>query len=500
MWGGVETYFYFGQMQGEKANYQTVWDECLKFIKANISQEHFETWFQPVVPISLKQRILTIRVPTMFYYEFIEANFWQLLKTAVHRVLGAEGKLVYSVIVKDGKTNKDKETLTLPSSSISVPQNQPALPRLTDKLDEDGKYGKQIVNPFVIPGLRSVNINSQLKKQLSFDNFVEGECNRMARAAGFAVAKNPGNTSFNPLFIYSDVGLGKTHLAHAIGLETKANFPQKTVLYVDSEIFLQQYVEAVKDKNVNDFVHFYQMLDVLIIDDIQFLAKKDKTQEVFFHIFNFFQRENRQLVITSDKSPSAMMGFQQRLLSRFKWGLSADLQIPDKETRVRIIKKKLQNSGITDIGEEVIDYLAYRIVTNVREIEGALISIMAQSSLSHKTITVELAKQMIDKFVQNTIHEISIDYIQKVVCDYFNIPVYQMLSKSRKGEIVTVRHTSMYFAKKYTDLSLAQIGARSGDKDHATVLHACRSVENQKATNAKYAADLNNIDKILKNA
>ncbi len=486
-------------MLEENNNCQTIWNECLKIIQSNTSPEHFETWFQPVVPVSLKQQELTIQVPSMFYYDFIENNFWQLLKTAVRHVMGPDGKLSYSVVMLDDKTGKKKKTLTLPHSSSEVGSNQPAMPPLSSGSDSE-KQGRTIVNPFVIPGLKTMNINSQLKPELNFDNFVEGECNRLARAAGFAVAKNPGKTSFNPLFIHSEVGLGKTHLANAIGLETKVNFPDKTVLYVDAETFLQQYIEAAKAQTINDFIHFYQMLDVLIIDDVQFLSKKEKTQEAFFHIFNFFQRENRQMVITCDKSPSTLTGFEQRLLSRFKWGLSADLQIPDKETRVRIIKKKLLNIGVTDIDEEVIDYLAYRIVTNVREIEGALISILAQSSLNRKTITVELAKQMIDKFVQNTIHEISIDYIQKVVCDYFNIPVYQMLSKSRKGEIVQVRHASMYFAKKYTNLSLAQIGARSGDKDHATVLHACRAVENQRATNAKYAADLNNIDKILKNA
>ena len=486
-------------MLEENSNCQMIWNECLKIIQSNISQEHFETWFQPIVPVALKQQELTIQVPSMFYYDFIEKNFWQQLKAAVRSVMGPDGRLAYSVIViQDGKSGKEKKTLTLPHSSADTCNNQPTRPPLSTAADEE-KQSRKIVNPFVIPGLKALDINSQLNPQLNFDNFIEGECNRLARAAGFAVAKNPG-TSFNPLFIHSDVGLGKTHLAHAIGLETKANFPDKTVLYVDAETFLQQYVQASRDNTVNDFIHFYQMLDMLIIDDVQFLAKKEKTQEAFFHIFNFFQRENRQMVIVSDKSPSSLSGFEQRLLSRFKWGLAADLQIPDKDTRVRIIKSKLVNSGITDIDEEVVDYLAYRIVTNVREIEGALISILAQSSLNRKTITVELAKQMIDKFVQNTIHEISIDYIQKVVCDYFNIPVYQMLSKSRKGEIVQVRHTSMYFAKKYTNLSLAQIGARTGDKDHATVLHACRAVDNLRATNAKFAADLNNIDKILKNA
>ncbi|MCF6356810.1 MAG: chromosomal replication initiator protein DnaA, partial [Draconibacterium sp.] len=249
----------------------------------------------------------------------------------------------------------------------------------------------------------------------------------------FAVAKSPGGTAFNPLLIYGGVGLGKTHLAHAIGIEIKNNHPTKTVLYVSSEKFTHQFIDSVKNNNHNDFVHFYQMIDVLIIDDVQFFAGKEKTQDVFFHIFNHLHQTGKQIVLTSDKAPVEMQGLEQRLLSRFKWGLSADLQAPGLETRIAILERKMYNEGL-ELPKEVVEYLAYSITTNVRELEGALISLLAQSSLNKKAITLDLAKQMIDKFVKNTAKEVSIDYIQKVVCDYFDLPMELLKSKTRKRE------------------------------------------------------------------
>ena len=471
--------------------YQSVWEQCLQIIKDNIDEGNFATWFQPIKAIGLKDKVLTVQVPSLYYYEWIEGNYWQLLKSAIHRVLGKEGKVEYKILVVN------EQTMTLPTSGIGVVSSQDK--KLNIHIDEDTDQ-KEIPNPFVLPGLKKLNIQSQLNKDLNFDNFIEGECNSLARAAGFAIAKDPGKTAFNPLFLYSGVGLGKTHLAHAIGLQTKIYHPDLTVLYVDADTFLQQYVEAARGNNINDFVHFYQMLDMLIIDDIQFLANKTKTQETFFHIFNHFHQKGKQIIITADKSPAEIAGFEQRLLSRFKWGLSADLQSPDRETRVRIIRNKLYRNGIDSIPEEVIEYLSCRIVTNIREIEGAIISIMAYSTLYKKKITVESAKQMIDKFVRNTAHEISIDYIQKVVCNYFNVKLEDLFTSSRKRDIVQVRQVSMHFAKKYTDLSLAQIGAQCGNKDHATVLHACRTVDNLKATDRHFKVQLEEIDKILKNS
>ncbi|MDD3011280.1 MAG: chromosomal replication initiator protein DnaA, partial [Bacteroidales bacterium] len=297
--------------------------------------------------------------------------------------------------------------------------------------------------------------------------------------------------------VYSAVGLGKTHLVHAIGLQTKNNYPDKTVLYITSEQFIQQFLDSVKNNNQNDFIHFYQMMDVLIVDDVQFLAGKEKTQDVFFHIFNHLHQRSKQIILTSDKPPVEMKGLEARLLSRFKWGLAADLQIPDLETRIAILNKKLYNDGI-EISKEVIDYIAYSIPTNVRELEGALISILAQSSLNKKVINLDLARQMIDKYVKNTTREISIDYIQKVVCDYFNLPLELINSKTRKREIVQARQLAMFFSKKHTKSSLATIGLYCGNKDHATVLHACRTVNNLIETDKQFKVFVEEIEKKIK--
>jgi len=472
-------------------DFKAVWNECLKIIKDNIPSKSFDTWFMPIKPIALHGQVLTIQVPSLYYHEWIEGNYWQLLKNAIQKVLGPDGKLEYNILVTS------ETTITLPPSGVGkvgIQKKKPPIP-IDEDIDE-----KEIPNPFVVPGVRELNISSQLNENLNFDNFVEGDCNRLARAAGYAIAHNPGKTAFNPMFIYSGVGLGKTHLANAIGLEAKEKYPEMTVLYVPAEVFLQQYIASVRGNNISDFVRFYQMLDMLIIDDIQSLSGKTATQDTFFQIFNYFQQKGKQLIMTADKSPAEIMGFEKRLLSRFKWGLSTDLQVPDKETRIKIIENKLYSNGISFIPEEVVEYIAYRVVSNVREIEGAIISIMAQSSLNQKKITVDLAKQMIEKFVKNTAREISVDYIQKVVCDYLQVSVSDMFSCSRKRNIVQARQWAMYFIKKYTEHSLAHIGTLCGDKDHATVLHACRTVKNMKETDKKFKEKLDEIDKIIRNS
>jgi chromosomal replication initiator protein len=283
-------------------------------------------------------------------------------------------------------------------------------------------------------------------------------------------------------------------LANAIGIEIKKNYPNKTVLYVSSEKFTHQFIDAVRNNTQNDFVHFYQMIDVLIIDDVQFFAGKEKTQDVFFHIFNHLHQNGKQLVLTSDKPPVELQGMEQRLLSRFKWGLSADLQAPDLETRIAVLNKKMYADGI-ELPKEVVEYLAYSITSNIRELEGALISLIAQSSLNKKAITLDLAKQMIDKFVKNTAREVSIDYIQKVVCDYFSLPLDLMKSKTRKREVVQARQIAMYFSKSLTKSSLATIGMHCGGKDHATVLHACRTVNNLMETDKRFKVYVTDIEK-----
>ena len=418
-----------------------------------------------------------------------------MLKKTIKRELGPDGRLEYSIIMDTNFHSSPSNPYTVSAPAL----NKKALknPPVSMPIDLNKDQGKSIPNPFVIPGLKKLNIHPQLIDSYNFDNFIQGDCNRLARSAGLAVGQNPGKTSFNPLLIYSANGLGKTHLAHAIGIEVKNNFPEKTVLYVSSEQFTNQFVDSVRNNNQNDFIHFYQMIDVLIVDDIYCLAGKEKTQDVFFHIFNHLHQNGKQIVITSDLPPVEMKGIEPRLLSRFKWGLSADLQAPDYETRIAILQKKLYNDGV-EMPQDVIELLASRITSNIREMEGALISLLAQSSMNKKEITPDLALKVIEKFVKNTPREITVEYIQKVVCDYFSIPVEKIHSKTRKREIVQARQLAMFFSKNYTKASLAASGSKCGNKDHATVLHACKTVKNLADTDKNFKKYVDEIENIIK--
>ena len=473
-----------------KKDCKVVWDNCLEVIKDNVPYQSFRTWFEPIVPVKLDVKVLTIQVPSQFFYEWLEEHYISLLKKTVKKELGTEGRLEYQIIMENGYNSSKPYSVRVPTNSATT-KNQP----VTAPMD----LGRTdaIRNPFIIPGLKKVKVESQLNANYNFDNFIEGDCNRLARSAGYAVANKPGGTAFNPLLLYGGVGLGKTHLAHAIGIEIKEKDPSKTVLYVSSEKFTHQFIDAVKNNSHNDFVHFYQMIDVLIMDDVQFLAGKEKTQDVFFHIFNHLHQNGKQLVLTSDKAPVEMQGVEQRLLSRFKWGLAADLSSPELETRIAILRKKIYQDGI-ELPEEVLEYLAYSITTNIRELEGDMISLLAQASLNKKSINLDLAKQMIDKFVKNTAREISIDYIQKVVSDYFDMPIELMKSKTRKREVVQARQIAMFYAKNMTKASLATIGAQCGGKDHATVLHAYRTVNNLIETDKQFRGYIADLDKKIK--
>lgn len=471
-------------------DYQQVWSNCLRIIKDNVPAISFRTWFEPIVPIRVDKNILTIQVPSPFFYEYLEEQYIDILRKTLRTELGIDAKLEYSVIMENNVySNAAPYTVKLPTNDKRELSNRP----LSMPIDDQ----KTIKNPFIIPGIQKLHVDPQLNSINNFNNFVEGECNRLARSAGFAVANNPGKTAFNPLFLYGASGLGKSHLAQAIGIEVKERFSEKVVLYVNGNKFHTQFVEAILNNNRNDFVHFYQMIDLLIIDDVHEFAGKEKTQDIFFHIFNHLHQNSKQLILTSDKSPVDLQGMEQRLLSRFKWGLSADLQVPDYETRIAILKQKIYNDGI-ELSNEVVEYLASHISTNIRELEGALISLLAQSTLNRKEITLDLARKMIDRLVKNTKRELSIDYIQKAVCDYFNMPHDIINSKTRKREIVQARQIAMYFAKNLTKSSLATIGSQIGGKDHATVLHACKTVNNLIDTDKRFRGYIDEIEKKLK--
>ena len=450
---------------------EKVWSKCLEFIKDNITEQQFNTWFVPIVPVELEGNALKIKVPSRFFYEWLEENFISLLKSAMTFTLGVNSRLVYIV---DNPLTKEQ----LPST------NRPELAKQTLTLATETK-DPGLKNPFVIPGIREITVDPQLNLHQNFDNFVEGASNRLARSAGMAVANKPGGTAFNPLFIFGGVGLGKTHLAHAIGVDIKEKYPKKKVLYVSAEKFTQQFISAStakdKDKNtLNDFIHFYQLIDVLIVDDIQFLSGKVKTQN------------GKQVILTSDKAPVDLFDIEQRLLSRFKWGLSAELQTPDYETRYKILENKFYNDG-AEIGEDIIAYLAENIRTNVRELEGVSNSLIAQAAFNRKEYSIELAQSIIDKSVKNNKNDLTIDHIQQIIADYFNLDIESLHSKTRKRNVVQARQLAMFFSKKYTKNSLSTIGSQIGQRDHATVLHACKTVENLIETDRafkKYVSDL----------
>lgn len=471
---------------------QDLWTKCLDLIRVDVNPQAFKTWFEPIRPVRLSDSELTIQVPNKFFYEWLEEHYIEVLGKSLWAVLGKEGQLKY-VIAKDSPLDLPKKPL--PQAPIGNGQAQPNTPTqpnpwlkkqgppVTLSKDLEKHYGQlpirqaeQIKNPFVIPGLQKIKIEPQLNEEYTFDNFIEGDCNRLARSAGWAIAKRPGQTAFNPLVIYGNVGLGKTHLAHAVGNEVLKNFTDKTVLYVSCEQFTNQFIEALRNNAVADFVNFYQLIDLLIVDDIQFLSEKIKTQDIFFHIFNHLHQGGKQLILTSDRPPKELKGIEERLTSRFKWGLSADLQQPSPETRMAIIQSKMQQDGI-ELPYSVAEFISFNVQTNIREIEGILVSMIAQAALNQRDIDLSLAKEVISKFVDNISSEVSIEVIQRVVAEHYDIPVEQLKEKTRTKIVALARQLAMYLAKNVGGKSLKYIGEAFGGRDHSTVIHACKTIQ-----------------------
>lgn len=450
------------------------WENCLNLIREQLPPQSFKTWFEPIKPLALSGDVLTIQVPSQFFYEWLEENYVQVIHSAIKQTIGDTGRLEYSVVMENSQEGNSLSTSA--SSSTKTAANE------------------KFKNPEFISELSS---HSNLNSNYLFENYIEGDCNRLARSAGFAVAKKPGLTSFNPLMIYGGVGLGKTHLIQAIGNEIKAQHSDKRIIYVASEKFTNQFIEALKNNNIQDFISFYRDVDVLILDDVQFLKEKEKTQEIFFHIFNHLHQSGKQIIMTSDCAPKDLQGLQERLVSRFKWGLTADLTSPDFETRMAIIKKKLQQDGV-EIPDDVLEYIAYTVDTNIRELEGVIVSIVAHASLGNMKIDLELAKKILKNIVKEIDSEVGIDYIQKTVSDYFKVPQDDLKAKTRKKEIVIARQVAMYFSKDYTNHSLKSIGYHFGGRDHSTVIHAVQSVNDMLDTDAKFRYSVDELKKKLK--
>ncbi len=459
--------------------YSDIWQSCLSQIRKQTSEEEFARWFEPIALLNFDGVTLSLRVPNESYVSQIERNYIPFIKPIIASLFGQQTRVRYAF----PKTNQ--------SIALSRNADTTAISQFKTQTDT-----ANIKNPFVIPGLKKIIIDPQLSAHYTFSTFIEGECNRLARSAGMAVAVDPGNTPFNPLYIYGDSGLGKTHIVQAIGHEIRQRHPEMQVLYVPMNKFMAQYQTAVRNGEVTDFIHFYQMVDALIIDDIQELAGKVGTQTVFFNIFNHLHLSGRQLIFTSDKPPVELKDIEARLLTRFKWGLSTQLCTPDHQTKLKIIRSKAAKMN-AQLSDEVTNYLADNISANVREIEGALSSLVANASFLGKKITIALTKEILKAYVKLYQKEITIEHIREVVCQYLDLDVKRFNSTERTREIAQARQIAMYLSKQHTKAPLTAIGAAIGGRNHATVLHSCKAVSNLMETDKTFRSQVEEIEKLI---
>lgn len=459
---------------------QQLWNKCLEIIKVNVSEAMYKAWFGPLVPLSYVDNKFTLQVPSHYFVEYIEEHLSQLLYYSLQRVAGSSVILLYKVlVVKD-----DNEHTT------TIPTQKPQKAAIVQNEEQ--------TTPFAITNRAQFDPN--LNDIYNFDNYIEGTTNRLARAAGLNVSVNPGTSLFNPMFIYGDSAVGKTHLANAIGLATKQRYPNKRVLYISANLFQQQYTSAVHNNTTNDFLMFYQSIDLLIVDDIQEFCNKKQTQNTFFHIFNHLHQLGKQLILCSDREPSRLQGMEDRILSRFKWGLTVKIEKPDYQLRYSILKHKVYRDGL-DIPDDVIDYIAQNVTTSVRDIEGILVSLLAHSTFTDAKIDVTLARQVVGNVTESAKAEpekkISIEQICNVVCQYYALPIEEINSKCKKQRVSEARQVAMYLARNHTDSPLTAIGQTIGKRDHSTVVHACKTIRNQMDVDPQLSERINEIEDML---
>jgi chromosomal replication initiator protein len=463
----------------------SVWNECLQSIQAQISSLSYKTWFLPIEPVKLEGNNLTIQVPSQFFYDWLEEHYNALIRKTISAVLGSEAKLFYSIAVEDSVDRHHAVELAPEEiSNVAVQGSlETSLPTSQLPLNVPLRVS-QSLSP----------VHSNLNPRYTFDNFIKGDSNQLARAAAMAVANNPGGTSFNPLVVYGGTGLGKTHLMHALGNHALTSGKAKRVVYVSSEKFTVDFVEAIQKDRVNEFSLYYRSMDLLIVDDIQFFSGKEKTQDNFFHTFNTLYQLGKQIVLSSDVPPKELKGLDDRLISRFQCGLTADIQPPDLETRIAILRKKSEENGL-DLPPDIIDFIAANITSNIRELEGCLISLLARASLENRDITVDLAQEVLRVVANNIRTPISIEHIQRSVCKFFDVPEDLLRAKTRKQEVVFARQIAMYLAKQLTNASLKTIGLHFGGRDHSTVIHACQTVEERKRTDLKFRQSMEQLQR-----
>ena len=431
------------------------WKNCQAILADNLTSSAYQTWFAPIVPLQFNDGVLMLQVKSQFVVEYIEENYLPLLSSTIYRVFGQGTRLVYRVLVD---STSGAGTM-LPSQAQQANPAQAPMPNM--------------------PVVNTVNtFDPQLNPLYTFDTFVAGEPNKLARTAGVAVAKQPGYTAFNPLFIYGGSGVGKTHLANAIGNQARALNPHARVLYVSANTFKLQYQDATKSNRIPDFLNFYQSVDVLIVDDIQYFAGLKGTQDTFFHIFNYLQQSRKQLIFTSDRAPVDLKDIEDRLLTRFKYGLTAEIARPDFQLRHDILRSKMQRDGI-QLSDEVVDFIAHNVRDSVRDLEGILASLLAHSTLTDREIDLALAEQVVSHIVAIQPQQTTVQDVMEAVAAHYNIPEKALMAQNRSRDITQARHVAVYLSKQLTHSSLAEIGYQMGKRTHATVLHSIAIVKEQ---------------------
>lgn len=463
-----------------KASPDARWDNALAIIRENVSQQQYDTWFRPIVFESFDdaKKTLLVQVPSPFVYEYLEENYVDLLIKVLHRTFCEGIRLNYRVVTdKEHKLSQDIE---------SDPADIEQKPRTR---------ANQSPNP--LDAAQPQQIDPQLNPHLSFANYIEGASNKLPRSVGQSIAEHPNTTQFNPMFIYGPSGCGKTHLVNAIGLRTKQLYPQKRVLYISARLFQVQYTNAVLQNSTNDFIRFYQTIDMLIVDDIQEWISAPKTQDTFFHIFDHLFRNGKRIILASDRPPVDLKGMPERLLTRFSCGLIAELEKPNTQLCVDILENKIRKDGL-HIPSDVIEFISQTANGSVRDLQGVINSLMAYSIVYNSNIDMRLAERVIKRAVKIDDKPLTVDEIIETVCNHFNVSPSAVGGKSRKRDFVVARQVSMYLAQKYTKMPASRIGKLVGNRDHSTVIHSCTQVENRLKVDKEFLAEIQSLENSFK--
>lgn len=458
------------------------WANCLALISKNVTPQQYKTWFQPIVfeTFNEEKKAVVLQVPSPFVYEYLEEHYMDLLKSVLQRNFGKGVKLAYRVVTdNENKIAQVLESDTADKSLAPKPKTRANQP------------------PSPLDAAQPQDLDPQLNPHLNFQNFIEGDSNKLPRSVGLSVAEHPSGTQFNPMFIYGPSGCGKTHLINAIGVRTKQVYPQKRVLYISARLFQVQYSNAVLQNAVNDFINFYQTIDMLIVDDIQEWATAVKTQDTFFHIFNHLFRNGKRIILASDRPPVDLQGMNERLITRFSCGLIAELEKPNVQLCIDILNSKIRRDGL-HIPSDVIGFIAQTANGSVRDLEGVVNSLLAYSVVYNSDIDMTLAERVIKRAVKVDDNPLTVDDIIETVCNHYNVSTEAVNSKSRKRDYVVARQVSMYLAQKFTKMPASRIGRLIGNRDHSTVLHSCSQVQRRLTTDCSFSEELSAIESSFK--